>query len=222
MSIGLVGRKLGMMRLFMEDGTNVAVSVIEAPDNRIVRRKSVEKDGYEAVQITTGERKPSRLDKATAGHYAKAGSVPGRLLAEFRLPRGVKEFPDAPALTVEQFQAGQIVDVTGVSKGKGFAGTIKRHHFAAQDATHGNSRSHRVPGSTGQRQTPGRVFKGKKMSGQLGNKQRTAQNLEVMKVDAPRSLLMIKGAVPGWTGADVVVKPASKARIPAKSPEKNK
>ena len=210
MSIGLVGKKIGMMRLFTEEGVSIPVSVVEAPDNRVVYQKTVANDGYLAVQVAIGERKASHVSKAMAGHYAKAGVAPGRKLAEFRLNAGSDEI--GTALTVEQFSAGQKVDVTGTSKGKGFAGVIKRHHFAMQDATHGNSLSHRVHGSTGQRQTPGRVFKGKRMAGHMGNERQTAQNLVVVKIDLERRVLMIKGAIPGAPGGDVIVRPAAKIR----------
>jgi large subunit ribosomal protein L3 len=206
MTIGVVGRKAGMTRVFTEEGASVPVTVIEVPPNKVTQVKSVEADGYRAVQITAGERKPSRVNKSLAGVYAKAGVEPGRGLWEFRLNDGEGEDLQAgAAINVEIFSAGQKVDVSGTSIGKGFAGVIKRHHFSSQDMTHGNSLSHRAPGSIGQNQTPGRVFKGKRMAGHMGNVKRTTQNLEVVKVDAERNLLLIKGAVPGAKGGDVIV-----------------
>ena len=214
MAIGLVGRKCGMTRVFTEDGASIPVTVIEVEPNRVTQVKNAETDGYAAVQITVGARRASRVTKAMAGHFAKAGVTAGRSVWEFRLADGEgAELQAGAEIKVDLFQAGQAVDVTGVSIGKGFAGTIKRHHFTMGDATHGNSLSHRSPGSIGQRQTPGRVFKGKKMAGHLGNTQRTMQNLEVVRVDAERNLLLIKGAVPGPKGRDVIVKPSIKARL---------
>lgn len=213
MAIGLVGRKCGMTRVFTEDGASVPVTVIEALPNRVAQVKTEETDGYRAVQVTTGSRKPSRVNKAQAGHYARAGIDAGQGLWEFRL--GTDEGTDlAPGaeIKVDAFADGQIVNVSGVTIGKGFAGTVKRHNFQMQDATHGNSVSHRVPGSIGQNQTPGRVFKGKKMSGHMGAVAATAQNLTVVRVDAERNLLLVKGAVPGARGGRVVVRPAAKAR----------
>jgi len=213
MTIGVVGRKAGMTRVFTEDGASVPVTVIEVQPNKVTQVKSVESDGYRAVQVTAGERKPARVNKPMAGVYAKAGVEPGRGLWEFRLNDGEGEDLQAgTAINVEIFSAGQKVDVTGTSIGKGYAGVIKRHHFSAQDMTHGNSLSHRAPGSIGQNQTPGRVFKGKRMAGHLGNVKRTAQNLEVVRVDAERNLLLIKGAVPGAKGGDVIVRSSVKAR----------
>lgn len=213
MAIGLVGRKCGMTRVFTEDGASIPVTVIEVEPNRVTQVKNAENDGYAAVQITVGVRRSSRVTKAMAGHFAKAGVTAGRGVWEFRLGDGEgADLQPGAELKVDIFEAGQQVDVTGVSIGKGFAGTIKRHHFTMGDATHGNSLSHRAPGSIGQRQTPGRVFAGKKMAGHLGNVQRTMQNLEVVRVDAERNLLLIKGAVPGPQGRDVIVKPAIKAR----------
>ena len=213
MTIGIVGRKAGMTRIFTDDGASVPVTVISVDPNRVTQVKSVENDGYRALQVTTGERKASRVTKAMAGHYAKAGTEAGRGLWEFRLgdDEGT-EIEVGGEIKVDIFEAGQNVDVIGTSIGKGFAGVIKRYNFAMQDATHGNSISHRAPGSIGQCQTPGRVFKGKKMSGHMGNVRRTAQNLEVVRVDAERSLLMVKGAVPGSKGSDVIIHPAMKAR----------
>lgn len=213
MAIGLVGRKCGMTRVFTEDGASVPVTVIEALPNRVAQVKTEETDGYRAVQVTTGSRKPSRLPKAQAGHYARAGIDAGEGLWEFRL--GADEGADlAPGaeIKVDTFTDGQVVDVAGVTIGKGFAGTVKRHNFRMQDATHGNSVSHRVPGSIGQNQSPGRVFKGKRMAGHMGAVKATAQNLTVVRVDAERNLLLVKGAVPGARGGRVVVRPAAKAR----------
>jgi large subunit ribosomal protein L3 len=213
MTIGVVGRKAGMTRVFTEDGASVPVTVIEVQPNKVTQIKSVDSDGYRAVQVTAGERKPSRVTKPMAGVFAKAGVEPGRGLWEFRLKEGEGDDLQAGGdINVEIFSAGQKVDVTGTSIGKGFAGVIKRHHFSAQDMTHGNSLSHRAPGSIGQNQTPGRVFKGKKMAGHLGNVRRTTQNLEIVKVDAERNLLLIKGAVPGSKGGDVIVRSSVKAR----------
>jgi large subunit ribosomal protein L3 len=212
MAIGVVGRKSGMTRVFTEDGSSIPVTVIEVDPNRITQIKTVERDGYAAVQVTTGTRKPQRVTKAMAGHFAKAGSAAGRGSWEFRLADGTTtDLAPGATLGVDQFTAGQKVDVTGVSKGKGFAGTIKRWNFAGQDASHGNSVSHRVPGSIGQNQTPGRVFKGKKMSGHMGNRRVTEQNLVVVRVDTERNVLLVRGAVPGSAGADVYVRPAVKA-----------
>ncbi len=213
MSIGIVGRKCGMTRVFTEDGVSIPVTVIEVEANRVSQVKTPEVDGYRALQITTGERRASRVTKPQAGHFAKAGVEAGRGVWEFRLNDGEGEGIAAGSeIKVDIFEAGQKVDVTGRSIGKGFAGTVKRHHFAMKDATHGNSLSHRTPGSIGQNQTPGRVFKGKKMSGQMGNVIRTTQNLEVVRVDVERNLLLVKGSVPGATGGDVIVHPAVKTR----------
>jgi large subunit ribosomal protein L3 len=213
MAIGLVGRKCGMTRVFTDAGESVPVTVIEALPNRITQVKTAETDGYRAVQVTAGNRKPSRVRKPQQGHFAKAGVEPGRGLWEFRL-EGEEggDLETGSEITVAMFSDGQAVDVSGTSIGKGFAGTIKRHHFRSQDASHGNSLSHRAPGSIGQNQTPGRVFKGKKMAGQLGNARRTALNVRVVKVDAERNLLLVRGAVPGARGADVVVRPSIKTR----------
>lgn len=212
MAIGVVGRKAGMTRIFTEDGQAVPVTVIEVEANRITQLKTLESDGYRAVQVTVGNRRPSRVSKAQAGHYAKAGVEAGRGLWEFRLADGEGEDLQAGGeLTVSVFEDGQIVDATAQSKGKGFQGGVKRWNFSMQDATHGNSLSHRAPGSIGQNQTPGKVFKGKKMAGQMGNKQVTTQNLEVVRVDAERNLLLVRGAVPGATGGNVIIKPAVKA-----------
>lgn len=211
MSVGIVGRKCGMTRVFTEDGVSIPVTVIEVDPNRITQVKSDEADGYAAVQVTTGARRASRVTKPLAGHYAKAGVEAGRGLWEFRLDGSDEQFEVGSTIGVDRFSAGQVVDVTGVSKGKGFQGVIKRWNFSMQDATHGNSRSHRAPGSTGQNQSPGRVFKGKKMAGHMGAANVTVQTLEVVRVDAERNLLLVKGAVPGAPGADVVVRPAEKA-----------
>ena len=211
MSIGLVGRKCGMTRVFTEDGASIPVTVIEATPNRITQIKSEETDGYSAIQVTTGTRKASRVSKTQAGHFAKANVEAGRGQWEFRSGSTDEAFEVGAALTVERFEQGQKVDVTGTSKGKGFQGGVKRWNFSMQDATHGNSISHRAPGSIGQNQTPGRVFKGKKMSGHMGAEQVTTQNLEIIRVDAERNLLLVKGAVPGAPGGEVVVRPATKA-----------
>ena len=211
MSIGMVGRKCGMTRVFTDDGRSVPVTVIEALPNRITQVKSVDNDGYRAVQVSTGTRRASRVSKPQAGHYAKAGVEAGRGLWEFRL--GEDEGGDLEvggALNVDMFEVGQAVDVTGTSIGKGFAGGVKRHNFRTQDATHGNSLSHRAPGSIGQCQTPGRVFKGKRMAGHMGNVRRTVPNLEVVNVDAERNLILIRGGVPGAKGGDVIISPTTK------------
>ncbi|MCG5536775.1 50S ribosomal protein L3 [Ectothiorhodospira mobilis] len=213
MAIGLVGRKVGMTRVFTEDGVSLPVSVIEVEPNRVTQVKTPERDGYRGLQVTFGTRKASRVNRPMAGHLAKAGVEPGRGMWEFRLDGEEGADIDAGAqLDVSLFAAGQRVDVTGTSKGKGFQGVVKRHNFSTQDATHGNSLSHRAPGSIGQNQTPGRVLKGKKMAGQMGNERCTTQNLEVVRVDAERNLLLIRGAVPGSTGGDVVVRPSVKAK----------
>ena len=210
MRIGIVGRKCGMTRVFTEDGVSIPVTVIEASPNRITQIKSVETDGYSAIQVTAGSRKASRVAKPQAGHFAKAGVEAGRGSWEFRSEGSVEAFEVGSTLTVGRFEEGQMVDVTGTSKGKGFQGGVKRWNFAMQDATHGNSISHRAPGSIGQNQTPGRVFKGKKMAGHMGAEQVTTQNLQVIRVDAERNLLLIKGAVPGAPGGNIVVRPAVK------------
>ena len=211
MAIGLIGTKSGMTRIFNEEGVSVPVTVIVAEPNRVTQVKNVERDGYKAIQVTTGERRRSRVTKAMAGHFAKANSGSGRGLWEFRVDE-VDAVELGGELSVEQFEAGQIVDVQGTSKGKGYAGTIKRWNFRGQDNTHGNSISHRAPGSIGQCQTPGRVFKGKKMSGHMGAARVTTQNLEIVRVDAERNLILVKGAVPGAPGGDVCIRPAVKAR----------
>ena len=211
MAIGLIGKKSGMTRIFNDEGESVPVTVIEAEPNRVTQVKNLEIDGYAAIQVTTGERRRSRVTKAMAGHFAKANAGSGRGLWEFRVDE-VGEIELGGELSVEQFEAGQIVDVQGTSKGKGYAGTIKRWNFRGQDNTHGNSISHRAPGSIGPCQTPGRVFKGNKMSGHMGAVRVTTQNLEIVRVDVERSLIMVKGAVPGAPGGDVCIRPAVKAR----------
>ena len=208
--IGLIGRKVGMTRVFTEDGVSIPVTVVEVEANRVSQVKSVETDGYDAIQVTTGTKKANRVSKPEAGHFAKAGVEAGRGLWEFRLENN-EEFAVGAELTVELFNEVKKVDVTGTSKGKGFQGGVKRWNFRTQDMTHGNSLSHRAPGSIGQCQTPGRVFKGKKMAGHMGAERVTTQNLEIVRVDAERNLLLIKGAVPGATGGNVIVKPAVKA-----------
>lgn len=211
MTIGVVGRKVGMTRVFTEDGASVPVTVIEVEPNRITQLKSLDTDGYKAVQVTTGSRKASRVTKPLAGHYAKAGTEAGRGLWEFRLAEDEgNDFELKGEIKVDIFEEGQKIDVQGTSQGKGFQGGIKRWHFAMQDATHGNSLAHRSNGSIGQNQTPGRVFKGKKMSGHMGARTRTGVNLEVVRVDVERNLLLVKGAVPGSKGGNLIVKPAVK------------
>ncbi|HFE37940.1 MAG TPA: 50S ribosomal protein L3 [Gammaproteobacteria bacterium] len=212
MTIGVIGRKCGMTRVFTENGESVPVTVIEVEPNRITQLKTVESDGYSAMQVAVGERRASRVTKAMAGHYAKAGVAAGRKLCEFRLDeKEAAELAVGGEVNVGIFQAGQKVDVTGTSIGKGYAGTVKRHNFQIKDATHGNSLSHRTPGSIGQNQSPGKVFKGKKMSGQMGNVRCTVQTLDVVRVDEARNLILIKGAIPGAKGGDVIVRPAVKA-----------
>lgn len=210
MAIGLVGRKCGMTRVFTEAGVSVPVTVVEITPNRITQVKTSDVDGYQAIQVTTGERRASRVTKAMAGHFAKAGVVAGRGVWEFRV-EDASTHAVGSELTVSLFEAGQVVDVTGVSKGKGFQGGVKRWNFRTQDATHGNSVSHRVHGSTGQNQSPGKVFKGKKMAGHMGDEQVTIQRLEIISVDQERQVLVIKGAIPGATGNDVIVRPSVKA-----------
>ncbi len=211
MTIGIIGRKAGMTRVFTEQGESVPVTVIEASPNRIAQVKTEESDGYRALQVTLGNKRSSLVNKPQAGHFAKAEIEAGEGLWELRLAadEGV-ELETGAELGVDQFEAGQMVDVTGTSKGKGFAGTVKRHNFRMQDATHGNSLSHRAPGSIGQCQTPGRVFKGKKMAGHMGDERVTTQNLEIVRVDTERNLLLVKGAVPGAAGGHVAVRPAVK------------
>ena len=213
MTMGLVGRKCGMTRVFTEDGVSIPVTVIEAQPNRITQVKTVDNDGYRALQVSAGSRKPSRVTKSEAGHFAVAKVEAGDLMTEFRLGDSDEgEFELGGELKVDLFAEGQKVDVIGTTLGKGFAGAIKRHNFSMQDATHGNSLAHRAPGSIGQNQSPGRVFKGKKMAGHMGSVRRTAQNVEVVRVDSERNLLLIKGAVPGHKGGKVIVRPAVKAK----------
>ena len=213
MAIGLVGKKAGMTRIFTDAGESIPVTVVQVEPNRVTQVKGQDSDGYRAYQVTTGSRRASRVSKPLAGHYAKAGTEAGRGLWEFRLGEGEGEdIAVGSQLTVELFEPGQKVDVAGTTIGKGFAGGVKRHNFRMQDATHGNSLSHRAPGSIGQCQTPGRVFKGKRMAGHMGNVRRTQQNLEIVRVDTERNLLLIKGSLPGSRGGDVIVTPAVKAR----------
>jgi len=213
MTMSLVGRKCGMTRVFTEDGVSIPVTVIEAQPNRITQVKTVENDGYRALQVVAGSRRASRVRKPAAGHFAAAKVEAGDLMTEVRLDDADEgEFEKGNELKVDLFEEGQKVDVIGTTIGKGFAGAIKRWNFSMQDATHGNSLAHRAPGSIGQNQTPGRVFKGKKMAGHMGNVRRTVQNLEVVRVDAERNLLLIKGAVPGHRGGRVVVRPAIKTK----------
>jgi large subunit ribosomal protein L3 len=223
MSIGLVGRKVGMTRIFTDDGNTLPVTVLDVSDNRVTQIKTAEKDGYAAVQVAFGKRRASRVAKPLAGHLAKAGVEAGHLLKEFRLakPEQLGELKVGAKVGVETvFKVGQRVDVQGVTIGKGFAGVIKRHHFGGQNSSHGNSISHRVPGSTGQNQSPGHVFQGKRMPGHLGNKRRTIANLVVVRVDTERQLLLVKGSVPGSNGRDVVVRPAVKiTKTPVAQPK---
>ena len=209
MTIGIVGRKSGMTRIFADDGASIPVTVIECQPNRITQIKTAETDGYSAVQVTAGSRKASRVSRPEAGHFAKANVEAGRGLWEFRVD-STEGFEVGGQIAADTFEAGQKVDVTGTSKGKGFQGGVKRWNFKMQDATHGNSISHRAPGSIGQNQTPGRVFKGKKMAGHMGSERVTAQNLEVVRVDVERNILLVKGAVPGALGGDLIVNPAVK------------
>ena len=211
MAIGIVGVKKGMTRLFSEDGASLPVTVIEVTPNRVVQRKTADSDGYEAIQVAFGSIKASKVSKAVAGHYSKSEQEAGRGLCEFRCETD-DEFAVGDSISVDRFEVGQKIDVTGQSKGKGFAGVVKRYNFQMQDATHGNSISHRAPGSIGQCQSPGRVFKGKKMAGHMGAVQVTSQTLEVVRVDQENNLLLVKGAVPGAKGGDVIVKPSVKAR----------
>lgn len=211
MTLGLVGRKVGMTRIFTEQGASVPVTVLDMSANRVTQVKSKDTDGYSAVQVTFGEKKANRIGKAEAGHFAKAGVEAGRGLLEFALTEEkLGELKAGDQISVSMFEVGQLVDVTGTSKGKGFSGTIKRHNFGSQRASHGNSRSHRVPGSIGMAQDPGRVFPGKRMAGQYGNTKATVQCLEVVRVDVERNLLLVKGAVPGAANSDVIVRPSVK------------
>lgn len=211
-SIELLGKKVGMTRVFTEDGESIPVTVIEVQPNRVTQIKTLENDDYVAVQVTIGERKANRVTKPEAGHFAKANVAPGTRLREFRLDdiSVLGEIALGSELKVDLFTEGQYVDVTGDTRGKGFAGVIKRHHFSMQDATHGNSRAHRAPGSIGQRQSPGKVFKGKKMCGHLGDKQRTILNQRIVRIDAARNLIMVRGAVPGGSNGYVVIRSAVK------------
>jgi large subunit ribosomal protein L3 len=213
MSLGLVGRKVGMTRLFTDDGDAVPVTVVDVSNNRVTQIKTPETDGYAAVQVAFGKRRASRVSKPAAGHFAKAGVEAGHVLSEFRVePDQLANFKVGGQIGVDIFKVGQLVDVTGTTVGKGFAGVIKRHHFRSNRASHGNSRSHNVPGSIGMAQDPGRVFPGKRMSGHLGSVKRTAQKLQIVRIDAERQLLLIKGAVPGSEGGGLVVHPSVKAR----------
>jgi len=213
MAIGVVGTKAGMTRLFTEEGASIPVTVVEVQSNRITQLRDIERDGYRAYQVTVGSRRASRVTKPQAGHFAKAGVEAGRGTWEFRLQEGEGEdLAVGGEIGVDLFEVGQKVDATGTSIGKGYAGVVKRYGFAMQDATHGNSLSHRAPGSIGQNQTPGRVFKGKKMAGHMGAVRRTTQNLEVVRVDSERCVLLVKGAIPGPKGGDVILKPAVKSK----------
>jgi large subunit ribosomal protein L3 len=213
MSLGLVGRKVGMTRIFTADGDSLPVTVLEVADNRVTQMKKPETDGYLAVQVTYGKRRASRVTKAMAGHYAKAGVEGGTVIKEFRANEAeVASLQPGAKIGVDLFQVGQMVDVSGTSIGKGFAGVIKRHHFSSNRASHGNSISHNKPGSTGQNQSPSRVFPGKRMAGHLGAVNRTVQSLEIVRIDAGRQLLLVKGSVPGYEGGHIVVKPAAKVR----------
>ena len=217
MSLGLVGRKVGMMRIFRDDGTSVPVTVIDCAGNRVAQIKTADNDGYVAIQVAFGKRRASRVTKPMAGHYAKAGVEAGSQLREFRVaPEAIGDLKVGSELKVDMFQPGQKVDVSGTTIGKGYAGVIKRHHFSSNRASHGNSISHNSPGSIGMAQDPGRVFPGKRMSGHLGNVTRTIQLLEIARVDAERSLIMVKGSVPGPKNAAVILRPSVKAKAPAK------
>ncbi len=213
LGLGLVGRKVGMMRIFTDDGDSIPVTVLDVSDNRVTQIKTPETDGYTAVQVTFGKRRASRVTKGAAGHLAKAGVEAGTVLKEFRVnPAKAAEFKPGDTVAVSLFEVGQKVDIQGVSIGKGYAGTIKRHNFRSGRQTHGNSRSHNAPGSTGMAQDPGRVFPGKRMTGHMGDVTRTVQNLEIARVDAERQLILVKGAVPGARNGQVVVFPAIKAK----------
>lgn len=213
MSLGLVGRKVGMTRIFAEDGSTIPVTVLDVSNNRVAQVKTPDVDGYAAIQVAFGKRRPSRIAKSQAGHFAKAGIEAASMMMEFTLPEaGLSEFKPGDALSATLFSVGQKVDITGTTIGKGFAGSIKRHHFSSNRASHGNSVSHNAPGSIGMAQDPGRVFPGKRMAGHLGDVRCTTQNLEVVRIDETRQLLLIKGAVPGARGGDVVVRPAVKGK----------
>lgn len=214
-ALGLIGRKVGMMRIFADDGRSIPVTVLDVSNNRITQVKTVEKDGYSAVQVTAGKRRPNRVTKPMAGHYAKAGTEAGAAMREFRAePDLIGDLAPGSELKAELFSEGQFVDVSGTSLGKGFSGTIKRHNFKSQRASHGNSVSHNVPGSIGMAQDPGRVFPGKRMAGQYGNASSTVQNLVVARIDAERQLIMVRGAVPGSRNGEVVLTPAVKKPAP--------
>ena len=214
MSLGLIGRKVGMMRIFTDEGDSIPVTVVDVSDNRVTQVKTTETDGYTAVQVAFGKRRPSRVNKAAAGHFAKAGVEAGTVLREFTVDESkAAEVKAGDVLPATMFEAGQKIDVQGVSIGKGYAGTIKRHNFASGRATHGNSLSHNVPGSIGMNQDPGRVFPGKKMTGNMGDVTKTIQNLEIARIDAERNLLLVKGAVPGAKNAEVIVRPAVKTKV---------
>lgn len=213
MAIGVIGRKAGMTRIFTDEGAAIPVTVIRVEPNRVTQIKRPERDGYSALQLTTGSRRAARVPKPEAGHFAQAGVEPGRGLWEVRLPAAsAGEHEVGAALDVGQFEAGQRVDVTGTTKGRGFQGTVRRHNFNTQDNSHGNSLAHRVPGSIGQMQDPGHVWKGKRMPGHMGNAKRTAQNLEVVRVDAERGILLVRGAVPGASNGDLMVQPSVKTQ----------
>lgn len=213
MAVGVVGKKCGMTQIFSKDGVVTPVTVIEVKPNRITQIKTIETDGYTAVQVTTGEVNPNRINKPEAGHFTKANVQAGKGLWEFRVDEDMmKEYSVGAVISVDTFQEGQLIDVVGITKGKGFAGVIKRHNFATQDASHGNSVSHRVPGSIGQNQTPGRVFKGKKMAGHMGNVRQTVQNQRIVMIDKERNLLLVKGSIPGAKQGDVIIQNATKGR----------
>ena len=213
MSLGLIGRKVGMMRIFTDDGDSIPVTVVDVSNNRVAQIKTPETDGYTAVQVTFGSRRASRVTKAAAGHFAKAGVEAGTILKEFRIDTAqASEMKAGDVVAASLFEVGQKIDVQGVSIGKGYAGVIKRHNFKSGRATHGNSRSHNVPGSIGMNQDPGRVFPGKRMTGHMGDVTRTVQNLEIARIDADRQLLLVKGAVPGAKDGQVIVQPAIKTK----------
>ena len=220
MSLGLVGRKVGMTRVFTDDGDTIPVTVVDVSNNRVTQIKTAETDGYAAVQVAYGRRRPGRVNKAAAGHFAKAGAEAGHTMKEFRVkPDEIANFKLGGVIGADIFKVGQKVDVSGTSQGKGFAGVIKRHHFSSNRASHGNSVSHNKPGSIGQNQDPGRVFPGKRMAGHLGNAHRTVQNIEIVRVDAERQLLLIKCALPGSRGGDVTVKPTTRAARAVTAPK---